>query len=154
MRNRGDVLSGLIRDYLEPAFTKRVAEVNEEDPDIRLRDVSIWLSGHSAVLTGLPDYPACIILVDGRTLRDPYTTEYRVSVGIGITADDPAYLERLGRVWEDILEDAIRSDWSLGGAVLDVDTGVSFTVGQVSGLYVIEADMTVQVDIGGFVYTL
>ena len=152
MRNSSDNLAKAIKAYLEKAFSERVSEVNAKDESIRLRDVALWLSGHNAVLNDLPDYPACIILVDGRNLKDPYTTEYSISIGIGITADDDGYLEELGRCWEDILEDAIRSDWSLGGAVLDTDTGVQFTIGHVNNLYVIEADLTCQVDLGGYVY--
>lgn len=152
MRNHSERFAAAVRTYLESAFAKRVAAVNEKDKDIQLQDIALWLTGYDATLMNLSAYPACIVLVDGRQLIDPYTTAYNLAIGIGLTADDPVYLERMGRYWEDILEDTIRSDWHLGGACLDTDLHISFNAMCVSNVYGIEASLTCQVDLGGYVY--
>lgn len=141
-----------LQGYLEKAITERVGDINAKDDDIQLPDIALWQSGYNGVLSGLSQYPGCIILVNGKQLTDPYTTTYSVVIGIGLTADDPDYLERIGRHYEDILEDAIRSDWTLGGAALDTDIGVKFESDCVSNVYLIQAELTCQVDLGGYVY--
>lgn len=152
MRNSTERFTVAVRSYLQKAFTERVQDVNEKDSDVHLPDIALWLSGYNATLMNLSHYPACIILVDGRQLVDPYTTAFNLAIGIGITADDPEYLERLGHYWEDILEDSIRSDWSLGGACLDTDLNIRFNALDVGNVYGIEAQLTCQVDLGGYVY--
>ena len=152
MRNRTDRFIKALQTYLAKAISERVEEINAEDPSINLPDIALWQTGYSGVLSGLSHYPGCIILVNGKTLVDPYTTAYSVVIGIGLTADDPDYLETLGRVYEDIIEDVIRSDWSLGNTCLDTDLGVQFQSDNVSNVYLIQAQLTCQVDLGGFVY--
>ena len=152
MRNRVDQFLSALQQYLKVAFTARVAEINAKDTSIHLPDIALWQSGYTGVLSGLSHYPGCIILVNGRTLVDPYTTAYSLVIGVGLTADSPEYLETIGRLWEDILEDTIRSDWSLGGAALDTDIGVQFESDCVSNIYLIQAMLTCQVDLGGYVY--
>ena len=152
MRNRVDRFIEALQAYLKASFTAKVAEINDKDPGIHLPDIALWQSGYSGVLSGLSHYPGCIILVNGRTLVDPYTTAYSLVIGIGLTADYPEYLETIGRLWEDILEDTIRSDWSFGGAALDTDIGVQFESDCVSNVYLIQAQLTCQIDLGGYVY--
>ena len=152
MRNSTERFIAALQRYLKSSISDRVMEANIKDPDIHLPDIALWQSGYNGVLSGLSNYPGCIILVNGKTLTDPYTTSYSVVIGIGLTADDPAYLETMGRCYEDILEDAIRSDWSLGGAVLDTDIGVKFESDCTSNVYLIQAQLTCQVDLGGYVY--
>lgn len=152
MRNSAERFMDAVVAYLKGAFTERVADINGKDEDINLTDIALWQIGYSGALSGLSHYPGCIVLVNGRTLLDPYTTAFSLVIGIGLTADDPEYLERIGHCWEDILEDSIRSDWHLGGAALDTDLNVEFGSDNVSNVYLIQARMTCQVDIGGFVY--
>lgn len=152
MRNRIERFTSALVDYLKSAISARVASINADDPDISLPDIALWQTGYNGVLAGLSHYPGCIVLVNGRTLVDPYTTSYSVVIGIGLTADDPDYLEKMGRAYEDILEDCIRSDWSLGGSALDTDIGVQFQSDNVSNVYLIQAQLTCQVDLGGYVY--
>lgn len=152
MRNRTDRFIKALQTYLGKAISERVEEVNAKDPGIHLPDIALWQTGYSGVLSGLSHYPGCITLVNGKTLVDPYTTAYSVVIGIGLTADDPDYLEALGRIYEDIIEDVIRSDWSLGGTCLDTDLGVQFESDNVSNVYLIQAQLTCQVDLGGYVY--
>ena len=152
MRNSTERFVVALQSYLKTAFTERVSRINEKDSEIRLADIALWQSGYNGVLSGLTHYPGCIVLVNGKTLTDPYTTEYSVVIGIGLTADDPDYLERMGRYWEDILEDSIRSDWTLGGTAIDTDVGVRFNFDCTSNVYLIQAELTCQVDIGGYVY--
>ena len=152
MRNSTERFLEAVQLYLKEAFTERVAEINEKDPEIHLSDIALWQYGYSGVLSGLSHYPGCIVMVNGRTLVDPYTTAFSLVIGIGLTADDPSYLDRIGQYWEDILEDTIRSDWHLGGACLDTDIGIQFNTDNVSNVYLIQAQLTCQVDLGGFVY--
>ena len=152
MRNRIDRFTLALVDYLKSAISERVASINADDPDISLPDIALWQTGYNGVLAGLSHYPGCIVFVNGRTLVDPYTTSYSVVIGIGLTADDPDYLEKMGRAYEDILEDCIRSDWSLGGSALDTDIGVQFQSDNVNNVYLIQAQLTCQVDLGGYVY--
>ena len=152
MRNSTERFVQAVTAYLKKAFSERVGKINELDTDINLQDIVLWQSGFNGVTAGLTAYPGCLILVNNRTLVDAYTTSYSMVIGIGLTADDPDYLERIGRYWEDILEDSIRADWHLGGAVLDTDIGVRFESDCTSNVYVIQAQLTCQVDLGGFVY--
>ena len=152
MRNSTERLISALQEYLKKTITERVDDINSKDKDIHLPDIALWQSGYSGVLSGLSHYPGCIVLVNGRTLIDPYTTSYSVVIGIGLTADEPGYLERIGRYYEDILEDAIRSDWHLGGACLDTDSGVMIDADCVNNVYLIQATLTCQVDLGGYVY--
>ena len=152
MRNSIERFTSALIGYLQKAISERVASINEKDHGISLPDIALWQTGYNGVLAGLSHYPGCIVLVNGRTLTDPYTTTFSVVVGIGLTADDPDYLERIGRAYEDILEDCIRSDWHLGGAALDTDIGVQFQSDNVNNVYLIQAQLTCQVDLGGYVY--
>lgn len=152
MRNSTSRFIKAVQDYLKTAISERVAEANREDPGLHLPDIAGWYSGFDGVLSGLQHYPGCIVLVNGKTLLDAYTTQFTVVVGIGLAADDMSYLERMGRIYEDILEDCIRSDWHLGGAALDTELGTQFDMDCVSGVYLIQAQLKCQVDLGGFVY--
>lgn len=152
MRNSEKRFLNALQDYLKKAITERVNAVNAENPDIRLPDIALWQSGYRGALSGLTHYPGCLTLINGRTLIDPYTTSFNVAIGVGLTADDPDYLEEIGRLYLDILEDAIRADWHLGGAALDTALGASFMTDCVNNVYLIEIDLECQVDIGGFIY--
>ena len=152
MRNSEKRFLNALQDYLKKAITERVNAVNAENPDIRLPDIALWQSGYRGVLSGLTHYPGCLMLINGRTLIDPYTTAFNVAIGVGLTADDPDYLEEIGRLYLDILEDAIRADWHFGGAALDTALGASFMTDCVNNVYLIELDLECQVDIGGFIY--
>lgn len=152
MRNSTERFVQAVTTYLKKAFSERVEKINELDTDIKLQDIVLWQSGFNGVTAGLTAYPGCLILVNSRTLVDAYTTSYSLVIGIGVTADDPDYLERIGRYWEDILEDSIRSDWHLGGAALDTAEGVKFESDCTSNVYVIQAELSCDVDLQGFVY--
>ena len=152
MRNNTEKFIKAVQDYLKAAFMERVADINERDKDIHLQDIALWQSGFNGITAGLTAYPGCLILVNKRTLQDAYTTVFSLVIGIGLSADDPDYLERIGRYWEDILEDSIRSDWHLGGAALDTAEGVKFESDCTSNVYVIQAELSCDVDLQGFVY--
>lgn len=152
MRNSVQKFVDAVRAYLEKAFSERVEKLNGMDPSPEMQDIASWSTGFRGVLAGLEEYPGCLLLVGGRTLDDCYTTSFTLSIGIAVTSDDPGRLEMLGGLWEDILEDTIRSDWHLGGACLDIAPGMQIRSDCTSGVYVIEADLTCQVDLGGFVY--
>lgn len=139
--------------YLEAAFTERVEAWNALGGEVQLEDIAEW-GGTTAVLQGCQSYPACIILPSGRRMSaaSPYFTRYRVTVGIALTGNDPPYLVRQGQAWEDILEDSIRSDWSLGGACLDTGATGDISSDWASDLYVISCELECELDLGGYVY--
>ncbi len=147
-----DVFLEKVQAHLSAAFSQRVADANAADPDINLPDIALWQTGYTGVLNGLSHYPGCLLFVTGRTLVDAFTTSYDLTIGIGLTADNPEYLDRLGQIWEEILEATIRSDWTLGGACLDTDMGIRMLNDNTSNVYLIQAELTCLVDVGGHVY--
>ena len=145
MRDRENRLIGKLRKYLSEFFTARCAEYG-------IQDIALWQDGYTGIVSGLTHYPGCIIIVDGRTITDAFTARYDVLVYVGITCGDPAALEATGRIWQDILEDAIRSDWSLGGTCLQVLNGAQLRPGVTGDVYTAGIKFTCEVDVGGFVY--
>ena len=145
MRNRETVFIKKLQDYLKAFFTARTAQ-------LEIEDIVLWQDGYAGIISGLTHYPGCIVLVDGRTITGAYTARYDVIVYVGVTGGDPTALETLGRTWQDILEDAIRSDWSLGGACLQVLDSAQIRPGYTSNIYTAGLKFTCEVDTGGFVY--
>lgn len=145
MRDRESRFISALETYLKGFFTQKTAEQGIED-------IVLWQNGYAGVISGLTHYPGCIIIIDGRSLTDAYTARYDVLVYVGITSGDPATLEATGRVWQDILEDAIRSDWSLGGTCLQVINGAQIRPGWTDNIYTAGISFTCEVDVGGFVY--
>ena len=151
MRNSTAAFVDALKEYLQKSFSDRVTQINAQ-LDMGLPDIATWGSGFNAVLSGLTAYPGCLILVNGRRLSDSYTTVFNLTIGIGLTADNPVYLETIGQLYTDILEDTIRSDWHLGGACLDTAQGIEIQVDCVNNVYLIQAQLECEVDLGGFVY--
>ena len=145
MRDRESIFINALETYLKSFFTQKAAEQEIED-------IILWQNGYAGVISGLTHYPGCIIIVDGRTITDAYTARYDVLVYVGITSGDPETLEATGRVWQDILEDAIRSDWTLGGSCLQVINGAQIRPGWTDNIYTAGISFTCEVDVGGFVY--
>ena len=122
MRNRESIFIEKLQGYLRGFFTTRATEEG-------IDDVILWQDGYSGVVSGLTHYPGCLIVIDGRTITGAFTARFDVLVYVGITGGDPATLEATGRKWQDILEDAIRSDWTLGGSCLQVLDGIQIRPG-------------------------
>ena len=55
-------------------------------------------------------------------------------------------------LWQDILEDAIRSDWTLGGTCLQVLDGAEIRPGCTNDVYTAGIRFRCEVDLGGYVY--
>lgn len=104
-----------------------------------VKDIRLWQSGYTAVLNNSIDYPTCILTL-GPTPIQPYMSTYKFVIGVAVNADVESDLEDLGYVWEDIIEEAIRNDYHLGGAVLD-SNNIEINRAIVSGIYIIEASM-------------
>ena len=145
MRDRESVFISALQSYLKGFFTAKATEQH-------IDDIVLWQNGYAGVISGLTHYPGCIIIIDGRTITDAFTARYDVLVYVGITSGDPVSLEATGRVWQDILEDAIRSDWSLGGSCLQVINGAQIRPGWTDNIYTAGISFTCEVDVGGFVY--
>ncbi len=144
MRNSTDAFIERVQKYLKSAFSERAEELGIED-------IATWDRGWNSVLSSLSAYPACLTFIDSKSLKDCYTTEYSLIIGIAVTSDDDEELEELGNAWADILEDSIRADWHLGEACLDSSAGeISF--GVTKGIYCIWMRLECAVDIGGYVY--
>lgn len=145
MRNRESVFISKLQAYLKSFFTAKASAAEIED-------IVLWQDGYSGVISGLTHYPGCIVMIDGRTVTGAYTAEYEVLVYVGITSGDPVSLEATGRIWQDILEDAIRSDWTLGGSCLQVLDGAEIRPGCTNDVYTAGVRFTCEVDVGGYVY--
>lgn len=145
MRNRETTFIASLQQYLKGFFTLRATE-------LQIDDIILWQDGYAGVISGLTHYPGCIVIVDGRTITGAYTARYDVIVYVGVTGGDPAALETLGRTWQDILEDAIRSDWTLGGTCLQVLDNAQIRPGWTGDVYTAGLKFTCEVDTGGFVY--
>ena len=145
MRDRESTFISALQTYLKGFFTAKTEEEHIED-------IVLWQNGYAGVASGLTHYPGCLIIVDGKTITDAFTARYDVLVYVGITGGDPESLEATGRLWQDILEDAIRSDWSLGGACLQVINGAQIRPGWTNNVYTAGIKFTCEVDVGGFVY--
>ena len=145
MRDRESTFISALQTYFKGFFTAKAEEEHIED-------IVLWQNGYAGVASGLTHYPGCLIIVDGKTITDAFTARYDVLVYVGITGGDPESLEATGRLWQDILEDAIRSDWSLGGACLQVANGAQIRPGWTNNVYTAGIKFTCEVDVGGFVY--
>lgn len=145
MRNREQVFIDSLQTYLASFFTEKAEQYG-------LDDIVLWQNGYAGVASGLTHYPGCLVMVDGRTVTDAFTARFDVLVYVGITCGDLDTLETQGRLWQDILEDAIRSDWSLGGSCLQVLNGAQIRPGCTGDVYTAGIKFTCEVDVGGFVY--
>lgn len=144
MRNSTDRFINAVQTFLEKEFTKRATALH-------LEDIKTWDRGWNSSLNSMDQYPACLTFVESKSLVDCYTTEFAISIGLAVTADDNL-LDELGNVWSDVLEDTIRSDWHLGGACLDSSFNSQISFGVAQGIYCIWLRLKCLVDIGGYVY--
>ena len=122
-----------IQDFLEERFA---AMANSAGVEV----VAMWMRQLDGVPQSMQAYPACLVQLLSRDCTDYHYTDLRIGVGLALRGEDPEALEDLGHTWEDIVEDVIREDRTLGGAVISthllrIDS--SFT----SGVYMIWADM-------------
>lgn len=145
MRNKEEEFLTSLKNYLQAYFTEQAA-ANE------IEDIVLWQDGYTGIISGLTHYPGCVLLIDGRTITGAYTGRYDVLVYVGITSGDPETLEKTGRIWQDILENAIRADWTLGGSCLQVLDGAQIRPGCTGDIYTAGLKFTCEVDCGGFVY--
>lgn len=145
MRNSTDRFLDKVQAYLKSSFSERAEALGTAD-------IALWDRGYNSVLDSMTSYPACLTFIESKTLSDITVTDYSLVIGIGVTADDNDTLDELGNIWCDILEDTIRSDWSLGGACLDTSMQIDIRLGVGNGVYVIYTVLKCSVDIGGFVY--
>lgn len=136
---------------LQEYFNNYFESAIQTFPDLNLQNIALWQSGFTGVLSGLQTYPGAILLVQRRSISDSFTTSFSCVLGIGLSADDPNYLEEMGNAWEDILEESIRADYHLGESVLDTNE-ISIESSCTGNVYVIQMAFTVQIDIGGFIY--
>ena len=122
-----------IQAYLRSCFTAKAEEVGVDD-------VALWMRQLDGVSQSMQAYPACLVQILSRDCGDYHYTDLRAGVGIALRGEEPEALEELGHTWEDIVEDVIREDRTLGDSVISTNAlrvDSSFT----SGMYMIWADM-------------
>ena len=151
MVSRTERLLDAVGRYLKKSLDDARAGWNVKDEGLGLPAVAMCHHGYCDPVNGLPLYPALILIVNGRDSSIPFFVEYDITVGLAVKSEDMAALVRWGQAYEDILEDALDCDHSLGGSVLDIN-GQRMDNDIVSGPYLVTGACKVQVDRGGFVY--
>ncbi len=146
--NRTSAMLEGLKSYLETQMASRILSWKGENPGQDLPDIAEYDIGYKDVLVGLRAYPAILVVSDGWSSYDSYTTEYSVSCCLAYKCDDPSQLEAYGEALMDCLEDSIRSDNTLGGLCLDIGD-VKAVTNVVSGIFMAALDFTVQIDRGG-----
>lgn len=124
-----DIIQGFLKDRFAAMADSAGVEV-----------VAMWMRQLDGVPQSMQAYPACLVQILSRDCSDYHYTDIRLGVGLALRGEDPEALEDLGHTWEDIVEDVIREDRTLGGAVISTNSlriDSSFT----SGVYMIWADM-------------
>lgn len=148
---RTERLLDAMEEYLRESLGKAREKWNAEDEDLGLPEVAMCHHGYCDPVGGLSLYPALILIVGGRDSSKPFFVDYDITVGLAIKSEDTGALVRWGQAYEDILEDVLDSDHSLGGSVLDIN-GQRMDKDIVSGTYLITVTCKVTVDRGGYVY--
>ena len=149
--SRTSKLLDAVDAFLMKALASRCEEWNGKDETLGLPAILQCHHGYCEPMNGLTVYPSLILIVQGRESGDAFFVTYNMTIGIAIKCDDSATLVRWGEAYEDILEDVVDSDHSLGKAVLDVN-GQEMNKDLSSGTYLITLDCNVSVDRGGYVY--
>lgn len=149
--SRTSKLLDAVGSFLMKELAAGYEEWNGKDETLGLPAIHQCHHGYCEPMNGLTVYPSLILIVQGRESGDAFFSTYRLTVGIAIKCDDPATLVRWGEAYEDILEDVVDSDHSLGGSVLDVNNQ-TMDKDLSSGTYLISLDLEAMVDRGGYVY--
>ena len=144
-RTRTDLFISSVIDYLKGYFSSRATEEG-------IADIAVWETGYTMTLGEATEYPACIVLVPRKTMLDAYTVRYYLIVGIALSGDDPVELDALGNKWMDIIEDAVRADYSLGDSCIGIVPNLVVESDNVGNIFVLQARVDCDVDLGGFVY--
>lgn len=128
---------------LSKYFIKRL---NEMALCRALSPILCCINGATTSLTAAERMPCLLLAVTSREIKDPYFTEFNVSLGISFTVTSPEDGEKTGDAWEDILEELLRVDCTLGGNVFDAGHDISIEGVALSGVYVVYCEFTVEVE--------
>ena len=146
MRTRTDVFLEKLHSYLKSFFDEKCTEFGIES----VKNYQIGFVNEP--LSSTTEYPASLMVVTSKNGVDTYSCLFDCTVAIAVTSDDVNELGRVGLIWSDILEDAIRSDYSLGGACLDVEDGFNVMTSYADDLMIIAVEFNAEIDLGGYVY--
>lgn len=152
MRSKINLFTQSLISHLTECFEEKITEFNAENPEYNLKNVEKWYSGFYGVASGLDANPGALILISNISTINAYFDSYHVNIAIAVSADEPAWLEEIGRAWCDILLDSLRESWTLGGIAVLVQHPVSLQIDSTASRYIIEATFDAEVDLGGFVY--
>ena len=89
--------------------------LNDRAQEEHIESLSTVLTGQTATLGSAPVTPTLFLALPSREVNDKDFTTYHCSLGIVFPSPTPSQAEEWGDKWEDILEDLIRHDCSLGG---------------------------------------
>lgn len=143
MKNSTDEFLESVKAFLKMKFSELTTAAGTSD-------IRLWQSGFSAVLNNSVSYPTCILATGDKSIG-AYLNEVELIIGVAVTSDVDEELDRLGRLWEDIIEEAVRSDYHLGESCVD-SNDIRLTHDCVSGVYIIQMIMTCTVYKRSFVY--
>lgn len=149
MKSRTDLILDVIKGHLQTTITNLVAEWNVANPGMHLEDIAEWDVGYRDILVGLRFYPAVMLIDQKRVLVDSYTVRHSLVIGLAYSSEDVDMLNGHGNAYKDILVDALLTDHTLGGAVID-SNGLEIECDVISSVYAIAAGIDVDVDRGGF----
>lgn len=138
-------LTSALITYFQTYFTAKATQYS-------LEDIKGWQSSYPELISGMDIFPACQLAVTDRRCSDGYFTEYTCTLKIGLIGDESTSLYQTGSCWEEIVEGAIRDDWTLGGTVVQVHEGFSVQPYFNGNFYGIECDFTVDAAHGGIIH--
>lgn len=149
LNERTHSLLSKVLNHLKSTMDQLITDWNEVNPDEKLPFIAETDIGFRDVVTGLRSYPALCIAQTGRDTSEPYLTDYDLNVCIAVRGSDIDELQRMGYDLMDCLEDAIRSDHTLGGCAVD-SLIESPGCGVVSEVFVAAFVLRVRVNLGSF----
>lgn len=131
------VLIKKLGEYLLGWFNERAMENN-------LEMLSSVLTGQTATLGTAPITPTLFLALPSRTVEDKAFTTYHCQIGIVFPSPTPEQGEVIGDLWEDILEELIRSNCNLGGlGHIDSSESIESAYSPAMGFVTVELDVEV-----------
>lgn len=138
------VLTG-IRDYLADYLADHAESYGVEPPLM----VEV---GQSFAMASVAITPAVIVAGSHTRSDDPFFAHMTVTVYFALGDIEPERLEQQAKDWKDLLQDAVRDDYTLGGSCLMCSTSVDIK-DTCDGQWASSAmELDVMIDLGGHVH--
>ena len=132
---------------IKDRMNAEIAAWNDEMPGNNLPFVEDTEVGYRDVAVGARAYPALMIALNGGDWSDPYFSAYDLDMVLVVKEEDEEALNRIGAGLRDCLENVIRSDYTIGGLLLDSG---EFRVNDVklTGFYLINLTFNATMSLG------